>query len=263
VDFTEKENFYLTLTMVLKKEKWCFYEESVQEGFLPYNENKDYTNIIYHVRRFCNPAYCFVNDRTDFMVFDDIFDLELQAGLGLSQCTFHEPKEFRGNHLVDEILPIDSYRDITIRRLLAQVHIIHYLKWITEYANAYERYHESIDSTIRDFVRWNLSVYHHPYYHPAFFVYPGMQVQDRAAQNVYLYSHFEQQPPSYRVYEPRPSKGEFFVHLIEQHHLVLNDPAIGIPVEGQETSASSSEDEDLILLRDEDLIMLSDDAADS
>jgi hypothetical protein len=29
VDFTEKENFYLTLTTVLKKEKWCFYEESV------------------------------------------------------------------------------------------------------------------------------------------------------------------------------------------------------------------------------------------
>jgi hypothetical protein len=29
VDFIEKENFYLTLTTVLKKEEWCFYEESV------------------------------------------------------------------------------------------------------------------------------------------------------------------------------------------------------------------------------------------
>jgi hypothetical protein len=34
------------------------------------------------------------------------------------------------------------------------------------------------------------------------------------------------------VYKPRPSKGEFFVHLIEQHHLLLNDLAIGILVEG-------------------------------
>jgi hypothetical protein len=42
---------------------------------------------------------------------------------------------------------------------------------------------------------------------------------------------------------------------------LLNDPAIGISIEGQE--ASASEDEDLILLRDEDLIMLSDDAVDS
>jgi hypothetical protein len=62
------------------------------------------------------------------MVFDDIFDLELQASLGLSECTFHEPKEFRNNHLVDEILSIDSYRGITTRRLPVQVHIIHYLK---------------------------------------------------------------------------------------------------------------------------------------
>jgi hypothetical protein len=99
VDFMEKENFYLTLTMVLKKEEWCFYEESVQEGFLPYNENRDYTDILYPVRRFCNPTYRFANDRTDFMVFDDIFDLELQAGFGLSECTFHEPKEFRGSHV--------------------------------------------------------------------------------------------------------------------------------------------------------------------
>jgi hypothetical protein len=65
------------------------------------------------------------------------------------------------------------------------------------------------------------------------------------------------------MYEPRPSKDEFFVYLIEQHHLLLNDPAIGIPVEGQEASASSFEDENLIFLRDEDLIVLSDDALES
>jgi hypothetical protein len=106
-------------------------------------------------------------------------------------------------------------------------------------------------------------VYHCPYYHPAFFVYPGRQVQDRAAQNVYLYSHLEQQPPSHKIYEPRISKGEFFVHLIEQHHLLLNDSAIGIPVEGQEASASSSEDEGLIFLMDEDLFVLSDDDSDT
>jgi hypothetical protein len=97
VDFIEKENFYLTLITVLKKEEWCFHEESVQEGFLPYNENMDYTDILYPVRHFCNPTYCFVNDWTDFMVFDDIFDLELQTGFGLSECTFHELKEFRGS----------------------------------------------------------------------------------------------------------------------------------------------------------------------
>jgi hypothetical protein len=89
----------------------------VQEGFLPYNENRDYTGILYPVQRFCNPTYRFVNDRTDFMVFDDIFDLELQAGFGLSECTFHEPKEFRGSNVVDEILSIDSCRGITTRRL--------------------------------------------------------------------------------------------------------------------------------------------------
>jgi hypothetical protein len=65
------------------------------------------------------------------------------------------------------------------------------------------------------------------------------------------------------VYEPRPSKGEFFVHLIEQHHLVLNDPAIGIPVKGQEAATSSSGDEYLTFLMDEDLIVLSDDALES
>jgi hypothetical protein len=75
VDFIEKENFYLTLTTVLKKEEWCFYEESVQKGFLPYNENRNYMDILYPVRRFCNPTYRFLNDQTDFMVFDDIFDL--------------------------------------------------------------------------------------------------------------------------------------------------------------------------------------------
>jgi hypothetical protein len=263
VDFIEKENFYLTMTTVLKKEEWCFYAESVQEGFLPYNENRDYTDILYPVRRFCNPTYRFVNDQTDFMVFDDIFDLELQAGFGLSECTFHEPKEFKGSHVVDEVLSIDSCRGITTRRLPAQVRMVHHLKWIAEYANACERCHESADSTIRDFAWRDLSAYHRPYYHPAFFVYPGRQIQDRAAQNVYLYSSFEQQPPSYRVYEPRPSKGEFFVHLIEQHYLVLNDPAIGIPVEGQEATTSSFEDEYLTFLMDEDLIVLSDDASES
>jgi hypothetical protein len=65
------------------------------------------------------------------------------------------------------------------------------------------------------------------------------------------------------VYKLRPSKGEFFVHLIEQHHLVLNDPAIDIPVEGQEVATSSSEDEYLTFLMDEDLIVLSDDASES
>jgi hypothetical protein len=44
---------------------------------------------------------------------------------------------------------------------------------------------------------------------------------------------------------------------------VLNDPAIGIPVEGQEAAASSSEDEYLTFLMDEDLIVLSDDASES
>jgi hypothetical protein len=58
------------------------------------------------------------------------------SGFGLSECTFHEPKEFRGSHVVDEILSIDSYRGITTRRLPAQVHIVHHLKWIAEYANA-------------------------------------------------------------------------------------------------------------------------------
>jgi hypothetical protein len=207
------------------------------------------------VRRFCNPTYRFVNDQTDFMVFDDIFDLELQAGFGLSECTFHEPKEFRG---------------ITTRRLLAQVHMVHHLKWIAEYANACERMmlsadlcQESADSIIRDFARRDLSMYHRPYYHPAFFVYPGRQVQDREVQNVYLYSSFEQQPPSHRVYEPRPAKGEFFVHLIEQHHLVLNDPTIDILVEGQEAATSSSSEEYLTFLMDEDLMVLSDNASES
>jgi hypothetical protein len=69
------------------------------------------------------------------MIFDDIFDLELQAGLRLSECTFHEPKEFRGSHLVEEILSIDMYKDITTWRLPTQVHIVHHLKWIAEYAN--------------------------------------------------------------------------------------------------------------------------------
>jgi hypothetical protein len=95
---------------------------------LPYNENKDYIDIIYYIRRFCNLTYRFVNDKTDFMIFDDIFDLELQASLGLSECTSHEPKEFRDSHLVDEILFIDSCRGITTRRLPTQVHIVHYLK---------------------------------------------------------------------------------------------------------------------------------------
>jgi hypothetical protein len=106
--------------------------------FLPYNKNKDYIDIIYHVWRFCNPTYRFVNDRTDFMVFDNIFDLELQPGPGLSEYTFHKPKEFRGTHLVDEILSIDTYRGITTRRLSTQVHIAHHLKWIAEYANTCE-----------------------------------------------------------------------------------------------------------------------------
>jgi hypothetical protein len=84
------------------------------------------------------------------MVFDDIFDLELQVGFRLSECIFHEPKEFRDSHVVDEILSIDSCRGITTRRLLAQVHMVHHLKWIAEYANACERCQESADSTIRD-----------------------------------------------------------------------------------------------------------------
>jgi hypothetical protein len=97
----------------------------------------------------------------------------LQAGFGLSECTFHEPKEFKGSHLVDEILSIDSCRDITTRRLRTQVHMVYHLKWIAKYANACERYQEFVDSTIRDFARRDLSMYHHLYYHPAFFVYLG------------------------------------------------------------------------------------------
>jgi hypothetical protein len=56
------------------------------------------------------------------------------------------------------------------------VHMVHHLKWIAEYANACERCQESADSTIYDFARRDLSVYHRPFYHLAFFVYPGRQV---------------------------------------------------------------------------------------
>jgi hypothetical protein len=65
------------------------------------------------------------------------------------------------------------------------------------------------------------------------------------------------------VYEPQPAKGEFFVYLIEQHHLVLNDPAIDIPVEGQEAATSEEEEEYLTFLMDEDLMVLSDNASES
>jgi hypothetical protein len=44
---------------------------------------------------------------------------------------------------------------------------------------------------------------------------------------------------------------------------VLNDPAIDIPVEGQEAATSSSEDEYLTFLMDEDLVVLSDNASES
>jgi hypothetical protein len=44
---------------------------------------------------------------------------------------------------------------------------------------------------------------------------------------------------------------------------VLNDPAIDIPVEGQETAISSEEEEYLTFLMDEDLIVLSDNASES
>ena len=75
------------------------------------------------------------------MVFDDIFDSKLQAGIGLNKSPFHKPKKLRANHLVDEILSIDSYRGITTQRLPAQVHMVHHLKWIAKYANACKRYH--------------------------------------------------------------------------------------------------------------------------
>jgi hypothetical protein len=65
MDFTEIETFYLTLTSVLKKEERCFYEESLEESFLSYNQNyQDYYNRMYHVQRLCNFTYYFVNDMT-------------------------------------------------------------------------------------------------------------------------------------------------------------------------------------------------------
>jgi hypothetical protein len=58
------------------------------------------------------------------MVLNNIYDLKLQAGLELSDCIFYEPKEFRNSHLADEILFIDTCKDITIRRLPARVPIV-------------------------------------------------------------------------------------------------------------------------------------------
>ena len=33
VYFIENETFYLTLTSILKKEEWCFYDENLYVGF--------------------------------------------------------------------------------------------------------------------------------------------------------------------------------------------------------------------------------------
>ena len=275
VEFTDKESFYHTLTTALKREEWIFYEQSLQEGFLPYNENEDISAVIYPVRRFCNPTYRFVNEQTDFMVFDEICDPELQAAFGESDCTFHEPKAFRACHIADEVLSIDSCRGITTRRVPAQVHLRHHLKWIAEYANACESCQEAADSVVRDFARRGLTAYHRPFYHPAFFAYRGRRIQDRAPQVVYWYSHFEEGLPSHGQYERRPSKGEFLAHLVEHHDLWLNDPTVVFPPEGLDisttSSASTSEDEDMYQQRDEDMcyvreedivVVLSDDDSD-
>ena len=256
-DFSEKKGFYLSLTAALKKEEWVFYEQSLYAGFLPYNENEDISAIIYPVRRFCNPTYRFVNNHTDFMVFDEIWDPELRAAIGESDCTFHEPKVFRACHSADDTLSIDSCRGITTRRVPAQVHLKHHLKWIAEYANACENCQSAADSVIRDFAGRGLTAYHRPYYHPAFFAYRGRQIQDWAIPGVCWYSHFEEGLPSYGQYELRPSKGEFFAHLVEHRDLWANDPTVVVPPEFLDT-ASTSEDEDMYLVRDEDMYQMRD-----
>jgi hypothetical protein len=75
--------------------------------------------MLYPIQCFYIPEYRFVNDRTEFMVFDDIDNLEMQINYRLSGCTSYEVKELRSNHFLDEILIIDTCRSITTRYLPA------------------------------------------------------------------------------------------------------------------------------------------------
>ena len=145
---------------------------------------------------------------------------------GYSSCTFHKPKAFRAHHSKNERLTLDCCQGVSSRRILTRVHSSYHLNWISEYAKACTLCQQDADEVVINFFT-KVWIYHHrPHYHPVFFAYEGnMNVEYREVW------HLEFVNPGEKVsevdwiryqFEPRPSKKDFFLHIIEQQHLWYN-----------------------------------------
>ena len=107
-EFTKRECLYLTLTSILRQEEIKFHEQSLLDSFDPYVEEEWPCSQRYPSRRFAHISYTLVLHPDQYLFkFAEVHDLEHTSVHGASNCTFHEPKEFRARHSKDERLTLD------------------------------------------------------------------------------------------------------------------------------------------------------------
>ena len=247
-EFTKRKCLYLTLTSLLKQEEIKYQEYSLVDGFEAYAKEEWPFSQPYPVRRFGGISYALVPGPTQFYYkFAEIQDPEISSVLGYSSCIYHKPKVFRSQHLATEHLTLDGCHGISSRRVPSRVHSSFHLHWISEYANACSSCQHKADGEVIDFYRRGLINHHRPRYHPVFFPYEGRQhVEARHVWRLKFVTHGEEISEQDRLQlqlEPRPTRREFFLHIIERQHLWYNhtinlaeeltdyDPPTDVPVE--------------------------------
>ena len=227
-EFTKRECLYLTLTSMLKYEEIKYQEYCLVDGFDAYAEEEWPFSQPYLVRWFGGISYALVPGPTQFYYkFAEIQDLEISNAIGCnSSCIYHEPKAFRSQHSATECLTLDGCHDISSRRVPSRVHSSFHLHWISEYANACSLCQQEADSEVIDFYRRGLINHHRPRYHLVFFPYEGRQhVEARHVWRLKFVTRGEEISEQDHIQfplEPRPTRREFFPHIIEPQHLWYN-----------------------------------------
>ena len=231
-EFTKRECLYLTLTSILRQEEIKFHEQSLLHGFDPYSEEEWPYPQRYPSRRFAHINYTLVPHPDRYLFkFAEVHDLEHTSVNGASNCTFHEPKAFRARHSKNERLTLDCCQGISSRRIPPRVHSSYHLHWISEYTNAYTLCQEDVDEVVIDFFTRAWIYHHRPRYHPVFFAYEGcLNVEYREVWRLKFVNPDEGVSEEDWIryqFEPRPSRKDFFLHIIEQQHLWYNHTDIG------------------------------------
>lgn len=218
--FTKCESFYHTLTCILREEEAKFLRECITQGFESWVPLVPRHFLLR--RRFTDVSL--VSHNRDKFRFGDIRGWDAAADFDTG--VFHQPQQFKSKHDPKERLTLACCQGITTRLIGKRLGGEHHLQYIEEYSAACEYCQDEADLNVRDFAQRGDTYSHRPRFHPAYFRYLRREdtLWERDVRILNFYTNYEFQKrfgliDIQRQHEPRPTRHQFFIHLLESHFL--------------------------------------------